>query len=147
MAGLLLRSAPDTMMSRILGEPPRNFRTTIITNAGPDTYEVIERVTEPGAVSEQTRPLGLAFPTGIFSLSHVALPFPMNDSLYGLQPADSDEFVQLGYGRNAKVFPSFFLREQVADQVVDVEALPDNDGRAPRLVVKPGGYGPVVPLV
>lgn len=95
--GLLLRSAPDTMMSRILGEPPRNFRTTIITNAGPDTYEVIERVTEADAVSEQTRPLGLAFPTGIFSLSHVALPFPMNDSLYGLQPADSDEFgVNLG---------------------------------------------------
>ena len=68
-----------------------------ITNTGPDSYEVVERITEAGAVSEQVRPLGLAFPAGIFSLSHVALPFPMNDSLYGMQPDDSDEFgVNLG---------------------------------------------------
>jgi alpha-beta hydrolase superfamily lysophospholipase len=93
----LLRSAAETTLSTILADPPRNFRTTIITNAGPDTYEVVERVTEAGASSERTRPLGLAFPTGIFSLSHVALPFPMNDSLYGMQPDDSDEFgVNLG---------------------------------------------------
>ena len=46
--GPLLRSAAETMLSRILADPPRNFRTTIITNAGPDTYEVVERVTEAG---------------------------------------------------------------------------------------------------
>jgi alpha-beta hydrolase superfamily lysophospholipase len=93
----LLRSAAETTLTNILADPPRNFRTTIITNAGPDTYEVVERVTEAGASSEQTRPLGLSFPTGIFSLSHVALPFPMNDSLYGMQPDNIDEFgVNLG---------------------------------------------------
>ena len=85
------------MLSRILPDPPRAFRTTIITNAGPDTYGVVERVTEAGAISETVRPLELAFPVGLFSLSHVALPFPMNDSLYGMQPDDSDEFgVNLG---------------------------------------------------
>ena len=93
----LLRSAAETTLSRILADPPRNFRTAIITNAGPDTYEVVERVIEAGAVSEEVRPLAMAFPTGLFSLSHVALPFPMNDSLYGMQPDDSDEFgVNLG---------------------------------------------------
>ena len=95
--GPLLRSASETVLSRILPDPPRKFRTTIITNAGPDTYGVVERVTEAGAVSETVRPLDLAFPAGIFSLSHVALPFPMNDSLYGMQPGDNDEFgVNLG---------------------------------------------------
>jgi alpha-beta hydrolase superfamily lysophospholipase len=95
--GPLLRSAAETTLSRILADPPRNFRTTIIGNAGPDTYEVVERVTEAGALDEQTRPLGLAFPDGIFSLSHVALPFPMNDSLYGMRPDDNAEFgVNLG---------------------------------------------------
>jgi alpha-beta hydrolase superfamily lysophospholipase len=93
----LLRSAAETTLSSILAAPPRNFRTTIITNEAADTYEVVERVTEAGASSEQSRPLGLAFPTGLFSLSHVALPFPMNDSLYGMQPDNSDEFgVSLG---------------------------------------------------
>ena len=48
-------------------------------------------------MDEKVRPLGLAFPAGLFSLSHIALPFPMNDSLYGMQPDDSDEFgVNLG---------------------------------------------------
>ena len=95
--GLLLRSTSETMLSRILADPPRNFRTTIITNAGPDTYEVVERVIDAGSVDEKVRPLGLAFPAGLFSLSHIALPFPMNDSLYGMQPDDSDEFgVNLG---------------------------------------------------
>jgi hypothetical protein len=95
--GLLLRSTSETMLSRILADPPRNFRTTIVTNAGPDTYEVVARVTEAGSVEEKVRPLGLAFPAGLFSLSHIALPFPMDDSLYGMQPNDSDEFgVNLG---------------------------------------------------
>ena len=57
----------------------------------------MERVTDAGSVDEKVRPLGLAFPAGLFSLSHIALPFPMNDSLYGMQPDDSDEFgINLG---------------------------------------------------
>ena len=95
--GPLLRSASETILSRILAAPPRRFRTVIITNASADTYTVVEKVTEAGAVSEQTRELALAFPPGIFSLSHVALPFPMSDSLYGMEPDKSEDFgVNLG---------------------------------------------------
>ena len=95
--GPLLRSASETILSRILTPPPRKFRTVIITNASADTYKVVEKVTEAGAVSEQTRELALAFPPGIFSLSHVALPFPMSDSLYGMEPDKSEDFgVNLG---------------------------------------------------
>ena len=47
---------------------------------------MVERVTEAGATDEQVRPLGSRFPSGVFSLSHVALPFPIDDALYGLQP-------------------------------------------------------------
>jgi hypothetical protein len=35
--------------------------------------------------------LGLTYPQDVFSLSHLALPFPMNDPLYGLEP-DSNEY-------------------------------------------------------
>jgi len=86
IVGPLMRSAADTVLTRILADPPRKFRTAIVTNAAADTYEVAEQVTEAGATTEQTRPLNLAFPPGIFSLSHIALPFPMNDSLYGMEP-------------------------------------------------------------
>jgi len=95
--GPLLRSASETILSRILAPPPRKFRTVIITTASADTYTVVEKVTEAGAVSEQTRELALAFPPGIFSLSHVALPFPMSDSLHGMEPDKSEDFgVNLG---------------------------------------------------
>ncbi len=95
--GALLRSASDTLLARLLPEPPRRFRITIITNASPDSDEVIERVTEAGATTERTQQLGLSYPTDVFSLSHVALPFPTSDSLYGLQPDPAENFgVHLG---------------------------------------------------
>jgi alpha-beta hydrolase superfamily lysophospholipase len=93
----LLRGAAETVLLRILPAPPRNYRTVIITNVSADSYKVLERVVEAGAVTEQVRELALAFPHGIFSLSHVALPFPTSDALYGIEPDLSEDFgVHLG---------------------------------------------------
>lgn len=89
---VLLRDAAETVLSRILPPPPRHYRTVIIGNAAADRYDVSERVTEAGDTIEQVRALDLAFPRGIFSLSHVALPFPVSDSLYGLQPDENEDF-------------------------------------------------------
>jgi len=41
-------------------------------------------------------PLGLAWPGGVVSLSHVALPFLPDDPLYGRGPPSSDDRVFLG---------------------------------------------------
>jgi alpha-beta hydrolase superfamily lysophospholipase len=90
--GQLLRTASDTALTRLLPAPPRLFRATIIANANSDGSDVVERMTEAGAVTEQSRALGLSYPPGIYSLSHVALPFPMSDSLYGLQPDTAENF-------------------------------------------------------
>ena len=54
--------------------------------------DVIERVTEAGSDVEKSRPLGLSYPRGFYSLSHVALPFPVSDSLYGAEPDPSENF-------------------------------------------------------
>ena len=95
--GPLLRSSTDTVLARLLPDPPRTFRATIITNAGPGRADVVERVTEAGATTEQTRALDLIYPNNVFSLSHLALPFPMNDPLYGLEPDSADDYgVNLG---------------------------------------------------
>jgi alpha-beta hydrolase superfamily lysophospholipase len=93
----LLRDAAETVLSRILPAPPRRYRTVIVTNVSPESYEVVERATDAGQTTETSRKLGLAFPPNIFSLSHVALPFPVTDSLYGQQPDDSEDFgIHLG---------------------------------------------------
>jgi alpha-beta hydrolase superfamily lysophospholipase len=95
----LLRSSFERALDRLLPDPPRRYRTTIIANAGPNTGEVVERVTEAGATTEQTRTLALVYPPEVYSLSHVAVPFPMNDALYGMRPdssSDEDFGVNLG---------------------------------------------------
>lgn len=95
--GPLLSSASDAVLTRLLPPPPRHFRTAIISNATTGSAKVVERVTEAGASTEQERPLGLAYPADVFSLSHVALPFPTSDGLYGSHPDPAEDYgVQLG---------------------------------------------------
>jgi alpha-beta hydrolase superfamily lysophospholipase len=95
--GPLLNTSADTLLARMLPPVPRNFRLTIITNASSETSEVVERVTDAGATSETERPLGLSYPRDVFSLSHVALPFPLTDGLYGMTPDPADHFgIELG---------------------------------------------------
>jgi alpha-beta hydrolase superfamily lysophospholipase len=95
--GPLLGSGADTVLNRVLPPPPRRFRTTILANAGPDRAEMVERVTKAGATVETTRPLDLTYPAEVFSLSHLALPFPLDDGLYGMRPDPKDDFgINLG---------------------------------------------------
>jgi alpha-beta hydrolase superfamily lysophospholipase len=95
--GPLLSATADAVLTGVLPAPPRQFRTTIITNATPETGDVVERVIEPGTETEQERSLGLVYPPGVYSLSHVALPFPVSDSLYGSEPDAHEDFgINLG---------------------------------------------------
>jgi len=88
--GPMLRAEFENRFEHLLPAAPRTFRASLITNASADTPEVVERAVDAGGTAEQTRTLGLAYPQDVYSLSHVALPFPLNDSLYGLTPAAAD---------------------------------------------------------
>jgi len=90
--GPLLRSSADTALARIVPSAPRRYRLTVITNSDDESDDVIERVTEAGSDVEKSRPLGLSYPRGFYSLSHVALPFPVSDALYGAEPDPSENF-------------------------------------------------------
>ncbi|MGA0562562.1 alpha/beta fold hydrolase [Ancylobacter sp. VNQ12] len=94
--GPLLRATTYAALQRMLPAAPRNFRTTIVTNeTGSD--EVLERSVAAGQSEETQRPLGLFYPRDVYSLSHVALPFPASDGLYGYDPDPKDDFgLQLG---------------------------------------------------
>ena len=97
--GPLLSESADQALTRLLPAAPRPFRTTIIANRNADEADVEERMIDAGNTEERVRPLGLAYPRGVYSLSHVALPFPVSDGLYGLEPsqgAAEDFGVRLG---------------------------------------------------
>jgi len=90
--GALLRPAADTALAQLLPKAIRTYRTTVITNADVASGEEVERTIPAGTVDERDRALGLVYPAGLYSLSHVALPFPMTDALYGLTPDSSENF-------------------------------------------------------
>lgn len=91
------RAAASDAMLRLLPSPPRTYRTTVITNASIDSPDMVAQVTEPGSTETVSKPIPFKYPAEIFSLSHVALPFPTSDTLYGLQPDESENYgVHLG---------------------------------------------------
>ena len=113
--GPLLRAGKETLVERLLPAAPRHYRTTVVSNADTGSYEVAERVTEAGATAETVRPLGLRYPNDVFSLSHVALPFPEDDPVYGAAPDPAEDFgVNLG---------GMALRGERGTLVVSLDAL------------------------
>jgi len=95
--GPLLRVASETAVGRLLPPAPRRYQTTVITNAAPDQAATVAQITAAGQTAVVTTPLGLDYPAEFFSLSHVALPFPPDDSLYGRTPQGPAQFgIRLG---------------------------------------------------
>lgn len=95
--GPLLNPSARRALDRLLPPPPRPWRSIVVTSAGPEDPRAIARIAEPGATEEEVRPLAIAWPRELHSLSHVALPFPPGDALYGSTPDGSEEFgIELG---------------------------------------------------
>ncbi len=84
-----IQPADLTLIARIFERRPRAYRTTVITNARADTLEAAARNVAPGTIVPIDEPIGLSWPREIFSLSHVALPFPEDDPIYGSLAKDS----------------------------------------------------------
>ncbi|HEY4296889.1 MAG TPA: alpha/beta hydrolase, partial [Paraburkholderia sp.] len=92
-----LRVASYNALNRLLRTGPQNYRTTVIANAGPESNHTVERSIDAGEVDAHVRPLNIDYPPDIFSLSHVAIPFPVTDPLYGISPGTDENFnVNLG---------------------------------------------------
>ncbi len=81
--------AVATILSRLTDRSPRRYARSLVTNANQDSLEVVERSIHPNATEIVTRPLGLAWPPEMFSLAHIALPFTLDDDLYGRNPLPS----------------------------------------------------------
>ena len=95
--GPLLRPAFDVSASRLVPDAPRPWRLVLVTNADETSTETIARITDAGSAVERILPLDAAYPRHVFSLSHVALPFPEWDSLYGATPDPPAQYgVELG---------------------------------------------------
>jgi alpha-beta hydrolase superfamily lysophospholipase len=84
--GPLLRPSAYVALDRLTPTSPQPYRFTSIVNRSDDSDATLERSIAPGQLQAEDRALNLPYPPGIFSLSHLAIPIPMDDPLYGLQP-------------------------------------------------------------
>lgn len=74
---------PGELLARLCVPAGPPFRLTLVTNADRDSQEVIARRWSPGSSRPVDEPLGLSWPLGVFSLSHLSVPFPPDDPVYG----------------------------------------------------------------
>ena len=88
----LMRPAALHAADHLLPPPPRSYAATLVTNATPASNDAVALMTPAGSTAVKRVPLGLRYPPDVYSLSHVALPFPLSDSLYGRQPDVPNEF-------------------------------------------------------
>jgi hypothetical protein len=92
---LISDSAPLT--TRLMADKSLPFVVTLVTNENPESTVVVARRKPPfSAEPSKTEPLNLAWPRGVISLSHVALPFPPDDPLYGQTPPGKEDVIFLG---------------------------------------------------
>lgn len=71
------------IIQRLEEKDPLPYDLTIVTNVSDDSSEVIARTRPATSNAIREIPLGLRWPAGIFSLSHIAIPFPPDDLIYG----------------------------------------------------------------
>jgi len=93
IASVLLVSDPGPFTARLMKDPSLPFAVTFIANDNPSSMSIVMRH-KPAFAAEVTDvdDLDLEWPRGIISLSHVALPFPPDDPLYGaIRPANRGE--------------------------------------------------------
>jgi esterase/lipase len=91
------RTDPVARLQSLVDRSTIPFRLTVLTNVdeGSDALEL--RTWPAGASEPDVEDPGLAWPRGVYSLSHVAVPFPPDDPIYGSEPAGDGGFgIQIG---------------------------------------------------
>ncbi|MCU0231761.1 MAG: lysophospholipase [Acidobacteria bacterium] len=93
----LMQPATREPRENLLQGPPLPFDLTVLTNEGPESGALVA-LHRPALRSEVARePTGLSWPAGVFSLSHVAVPFAPDDPIYGARRPPGERGIFLGW--------------------------------------------------
>jgi alpha-beta hydrolase superfamily lysophospholipase len=92
----LLSWSPDAMVNALEQSPHASFTLSIITNENNYKAPVQAQHWLPEQQKESVENLSLSWPDHVYSLTHVSLPFPPDDPIYGGQPSQETHSIQLG---------------------------------------------------
>lgn len=93
----LFKPSSWTATSALLPVAQRRYGVTIITNADAHSFSTVAKTTPAGSTRETVVPLVQTWPQDVYSLSHIAVPFPPDDDLYGREPGVKNRYgISLG---------------------------------------------------
>jgi alpha-beta hydrolase superfamily lysophospholipase len=93
----MLIDDPAPLTNRVMNADNLPFSVTLVVNESSDTNKVISQYKKSfSADTSKAKQVGLSWPPGVISLSHVALPIAPDDPLYGQRAPENEEFIFLG---------------------------------------------------
>ena len=114
----LMRSIPGDPIEFFSDAAPLNYSLTVLRNANANGLDITIANMPAGSEAFAYRESRLDWPLGVYSLSHIAIPFPTIDPLYGDGSGNAAGDVGLVLGAIAprgelgvlSLSPAFFLR-------------------------------------
>jgi hypothetical protein len=95
-ASALVRLDKAHLATDIVPPGPRRYTVTVVQNSSTSAIPMARTISAE-ANQPKEAPLASGYPAHFYSLSHVALPFPPGDPLYGISPDPAENMgVRLG---------------------------------------------------
>jgi len=129
--------SPQRLIEALQRQSANRWTLTLVSNRGTDTPEVEARQHTVDAEKPEATPLPYTWPASLFSLSHVALPFPPDDPVYGYaynvdgKTAPTLGNIQIKGERNVLVLP--------ASELIRVRSNPFYDYIRQKIIGQLGG--------
>lgn len=93
----MLRPSVAALRDRMFTPQARAYARTLLATRGPGNAQLKSSRFAAQASKADERLIAASYPANLISLSHVALPFPIDDPLYGQQPGGHENYgVNLG---------------------------------------------------
>ena len=92
----LMKDNPSAWINPMLKNDNLKFMLTLMSNENHENEQVIASSRKPGSSAIETCTTALSWPKGVYSLSHVALPIPPDDPVYGGDEAGPSPGIDLG---------------------------------------------------
>ena len=85
------------LLERIKNDNDGQYSLSIISNQTTGSRSIAEIRRAPDETEFKSQQLPYSWPAGVYSLTHVSLPFPLDDEIYGLESSgEHSEFPRLG---------------------------------------------------
>jgi alpha-beta hydrolase superfamily lysophospholipase len=92
----IMKENPSAWIEPMLDRQDLHFMLTLLSNRKQQDRELVAASRLPGSAEVDICDTGLRWPANVYSLTHVALPFPPDDPVYGRRDAGPSPGIHLG---------------------------------------------------